>query len=75
VIAAAANMVVLIGFSRIALGAHYLSDVIGAALIGSAWLLAMTAAFSAWRRDRGLPPVTPEEGLEPEAANRLKPGA
>lgn len=75
VIAAALAMVMLIGFSRIALGAHYLSDVIGAALIGSAWLLAMTAAFSAWRRDRGLPPVTPEEGLEPEEADRLKPGA
>jgi membrane-associated phospholipid phosphatase len=74
-IAAAVTMVVLIGFSRIALGAHYLSDVIGAALIGSAWLTAMTAAFSAWRRDRGLPPVTPEKGLEPEAADRLKPGA
>ena len=28
-----------------------------------------------WRRDRGLPPVTAEEGLEPEAAERLKPGA
>ncbi len=67
--------VVLIGFSRIALGAHYLSDVIGAALVGSAWLLAMTAAFSAWRRERGLPPVTAEQGLEPEAAARLKPGA
>jgi membrane-associated phospholipid phosphatase len=75
VIAASVTLVVLIGFSRIALGAHYLSDVIGAALIGSAWLLAMTAAFSAWRRDRGLPPVTAEEGLEPEAAERLKPGA
>jgi membrane-associated phospholipid phosphatase len=49
VIAAAMAMVVLIGFSRIALGAHYLSDVIGAALIGSAWLSAMTAAFSACR--------------------------
>ena len=75
VFAAAVAMVVLIGFSRIALGAHYLSDVVGAALIGSAWLLAMTAAFSAWRRERGLPPVAPEEGLEPEAADRLKPGA
>ena len=35
----------------------------------------MTAAFSGWRRDRGLPPVTAEAGLEPEAAARLKPGA
>jgi undecaprenyl-diphosphatase len=46
VITAAVAMVALIGFSRIALGAHYPSDVIGAALIGSAWLLTMTAAFS-----------------------------
>ena len=48
---------------------------LNAALIGSAWLLAMTAAFSAWRCERGRPPVTAEQGLEPEAARRLKPGA
>ena len=63
-IAAAVAMVVLIGFSRIALGAHYLSDVVGAALIGSVWLWAMTAAFSEWRRDRGLAAVTAEQGLD-----------
>lgn len=41
--------VALIGFSRIALGVHYLSDIVGAILIGAAWVLAMTAAFVAWR--------------------------
>ena len=45
----AAVCVALIGFSRIALGVHYLSDVLGAVLIGGAWLLGMTAAFAAWR--------------------------
>jgi membrane-associated phospholipid phosphatase len=40
-------------FSRIAFGVHYLSDVFGALLIGVAWMLAMTAAFAAWRRDPG----------------------
>jgi undecaprenyl-diphosphatase len=46
--------VVVVGFSRIALGVHYLSDVVGAVVIGSAWVIAMTAAFSAWRHE--LPP-------------------
>jgi undecaprenyl-diphosphatase len=48
---AGAICVALIGFSRIALGVHYLSDVVGALVIGSAWAIAMTAAFSAWRRE------------------------
>jgi membrane-associated phospholipid phosphatase len=73
-IAVAALMVLLVGFSRIALGVHYLSDVVGALIIGSAWLLAMTAAFSAWRRERHMPPVHPTEGLEPEQTDRLTPG-
>ena len=69
-----ALIVVIIGFSRIALGVHYLSDVVGAVIIGGAWLLAMTAAFSAWRRAERKPPVRASEGLEPEQAERLKPG-
>jgi hypothetical protein len=37
-------------------------------------LLAMTATFSAWRRDERKPPVHPQEGLEPEQGERLTPG-
>ncbi len=48
---AAAAGVIAIGFSRLALGVHFLSDVVGAVVIGTAWVLAMTAAFSAWRPD------------------------
>jgi undecaprenyl-diphosphatase len=46
-VVAATLVVALIGFSRIALGVHYVSDVLGGVIIGAAWLLAMTAAFSA----------------------------
>lgn len=73
VVGLVAVVVALIGFSRIALGVHYVSDVVGAVIIGSAWLLAMTGAFSAWRRDNRLPPVRPGAGLEPESADSLRP--
>jgi undecaprenyl-diphosphatase len=73
-VVAAALIVGIVGFSRIALGVHYLSDVLGAIVIGCAWLLAMTAAFSAWRREERKPPVHPSEGLEPEHAEQLTPG-
>jgi undecaprenyl-diphosphatase len=74
VIALAIALVLTIGFARIALGVHYLSDVIGGYLIGGAWLIAMTVAFSAWRKDEGKPPVRPAEGLEPEQHERIRPG-
>ncbi len=35
----AAMLVMLVGFSRVALGAHYLSDVIAAIFLGSVWLM------------------------------------
>jgi membrane-associated phospholipid phosphatase len=71
---AAALVVALIGFSRIALGVHYLSDVAGGIVLGAAWLLAMTAAFSAWRREERKPPVRADSGLEPEHRDQLTPG-
>ena len=46
-------VVLAVGFSRLGLGVHYLSDVIGGWVLGAGWLAATTAAFAAWRRDRG----------------------
>ena len=63
-VGAAAGAVALIGFSRIALGVHYLSDVLGAIVVGAAWVLAMTAVFSAWRRDPGGTPADLTEDLQ-----------
>lgn len=61
-------MILAVAASRLGLGVHYLSDVIGGFVLGGAWLLAATAAFSIWRVEEGKAPVELEEGLEPEAA-------
>ncbi|PZS31523.1 MAG: hypothetical protein DLM59_09845 [Pseudonocardiales bacterium] len=71
--AVAVVMVLAIGFSRVALGVHYVSDVLAGYVLGAAWLIAMTAAFSAWQVERGRPAVRPSEGLAPEQADRLTP--
>jgi membrane-associated phospholipid phosphatase len=64
-------MVLAIGFSRIALGVHYLSDVLGGYLLGAAWVAAMAAAFNAMRVERGRRPADVRGGLEPEQGPRL----
>lgn len=71
----ASVMVLAIGFSRVAVAAHFVSDVLAAYILGAAWVAAMTALFSAWRLQRGRPAVTPSEGLEPEQSRRLDPSA
>lgn len=54
-VAVAAVMVLLVGFSRVALGVHYASDVVGGFVLGAAWVMAMAAAFNATGLDRGAP--------------------
>jgi membrane-associated phospholipid phosphatase len=66
--------VAAIGFARVALGVHYVSDVLAGYVLGAAWVAATTASFSAWRRERGRPGVDVERGLEPEHAAALSGG-
>jgi membrane-associated phospholipid phosphatase len=46
----AAIIVLLIGFGRMYLGAHYVSDVVGGFAAGGAWLSAVITAWDAMRR-------------------------
>lgn len=66
-IAAAILLVLLIGFARLALGVHYLSDVVAGYLLGFSWLAASVSAFRTWRVERGRPAAPALDGLEPEA--------
>jgi len=63
--------VTLMGLSRLSLGVHYVSDVLGGFALGLAWLLAGTAAFSIWRREEGRRPVEVLEGAEPEVKRTI----
>jgi undecaprenyl-diphosphatase len=67
-------LVALIGISRILLGVHYLSDVVGAWSLGVAWLGLTAFAFEVGRRAAGAPVTDPvTQGLEPEARADLRP--
>ncbi|RKN38403.1 phosphatase PAP2 family protein [Micromonospora endolithica] len=66
-------IVFLIGLTRVALGVHFVSDVLGAWLLGAAWLGVTAYAFRLWRLERGRPVPALTEGLEPEAAHDVAP--
>ena len=73
-IAAITTLVALIGISRVLLGVHYLSDVLGAWALGITWLGLTAFAFELTRQAAGEPVTGPlPEGLEPEARADLVP--
>ncbi len=63
------TLVALIAASRLGLGVHFVSDVVGGFVLGVAWLSVGTAAFSIWRTEQGRPSVHVTEGVQPEAAD------
>jgi membrane-associated phospholipid phosphatase len=69
----AAVVVAAVGFTRVALGVHFLSDVIGGLLLGLAWISVTAYAFRIWRREAGRPVPSLTDGLEPEAGPDLRP--
>jgi len=69
-----AVLIAAIGISRLLLGVHYVSDVLGGWAIGITWLGITAFAFELSRQASGDPVTDPvAEGLEPEARTDLKP--
>jgi undecaprenyl-diphosphatase len=73
-VAATVGWVLAIGLSRLALGVHFVSDVIGGYLLGAAWLIGSVGLFEVWRAERGRRPTHPlTEGLDPDDAAKVAP--
>jgi undecaprenyl-diphosphatase len=70
-IAVIAVVVFVIGLTRLALGVHFLSDVLAGWLLGAAWLGVTAYAFRIWRLEAGVTTPPLSDGLEPEAAGDL----
>lgn len=71
-VGAAVLLALAIGLSRLALGVHFITDVLGGWVLGVAWLVASVAAFEIWREDRGRRRSDPiHEGVEPEESAEL----
>jgi len=51
----AAALIVLVGFSRVFLGEHWVSDLPGSYLLGAIWLALSLKLYRAWRRARRRP--------------------
>ena len=67
-------LIAAIGISRLLLGVHYISDVLGGWALGITWLGVTAFAFELTRQATGAPVTDPvTDGLEPEACTDLKP--
>ena len=57
-----AALVLLTGYDRVALGVHYVSDVVAGWAVALACLAGTAAGFEIWRREQGRRPTTRRRG-------------
>jgi undecaprenyl-diphosphatase len=65
VLLAAVALAVAVAASRVLLGVHFLTDVVGGVLLGLGWTAVCAAVFVAWRLDEGRRVDPVHEGIEP----------
>lgn len=65
-------LVLLTGYNRIALGVHYVSDVLAGWVVALACLAGTSAGFEIWRREHGRRPSDLDEGVDPEAEASMR---
>jgi undecaprenyl-diphosphatase len=59
---------VFVAYSRVALGVHWVSDVVAGVALGIVVVVGAAIGFETWRRGEGRRPAEPlKEGMEPEA--------
>ena len=70
-------LVVLVGSTRLALGVHFVSDVLAGWALGAGWLAVTAAAFRGWQHDAGRRTDEPLDPLDvpPDEAPHLAPSA
>jgi membrane-associated phospholipid phosphatase len=68
-VAGTALLVVAVGFTRLALGVHFVSDVLAGWALGGAWLAVTVGSFRAWQHRSGVHPVEPLDPLEVDPAD------
>ena len=76
---AALLIALVVGFTRLALGVHFVSDVLAGWALGAGWLAVTTAAFRGWQHDEGrstasltVGPLAEER--DPRPSRELAPG-
>jgi membrane-associated phospholipid phosphatase len=59
-----------VGATRLALGVHFVSDVLAGWALGAGWLAVTTGGFRTWQRDSGARVGSVVDGLDPEPVIR-----
>lgn len=72
-VAATAVLVAAIGFTRLALGVHFVSDVLAGWAMGAGWLAVTVAAFRVWQHRSGVDPHEPLDPLDVDPRQAPRP--